>query len=82
MKIIYLHQYFNTPDMSGSTRSYEMAKRLVAWGHEVTIITSYREPTEKSSWFTTNESGIDVHSAENLIWLPGTKNTVRVTGDQ
>jgi len=61
MKILYLHQYFNTPGMSGSTRSYEMAKRLVAWGHEVSIITSYREPTEKSSWFTTNESGIDVH---------------------
>lgn len=29
MKIIYLDQYFNTPLMSGGTRSYEMAKRLI-----------------------------------------------------
>ncbi|MDR8470779.1 glycosyltransferase family 4 protein, partial [Acinetobacter baumannii] len=29
MRILYFHQYFNTPDMSGGTRSYEMARRLV-----------------------------------------------------
>jgi len=27
MRITYLHQYFNTPEMSGGTRSYEMARR-------------------------------------------------------
>jgi glycosyltransferase involved in cell wall biosynthesis len=42
MRIIYLHQYFNTPAQSGGTRSYEMARRLVAHGHEVTMITSDR----------------------------------------
>jgi glycosyltransferase involved in cell wall biosynthesis len=42
MRITYLHQYFNTPAQSGGTRSYEMARRLVARGHQVTMITSDR----------------------------------------
>ena len=49
MKIIYLHQYFNTPQMSGSTRSYEMARRFVAAGHEVHMITSSRERNNNAS---------------------------------
>lgn len=40
MKIIYLHQYFVTPDMSGGTRSYEFARRLVKMGHDVHLVTS------------------------------------------
>jgi glycosyltransferase involved in cell wall biosynthesis len=64
MRIIYLHQYFNTPDMAGSTRSYEMARRLVAVGHEVHMVTTWREPTNKKGWFATKEGGIQVH------WLP------------
>ncbi len=43
MKITYLHQYFNTPDMQGGTRSYEMARRLVSRGHEVHLITTSRD---------------------------------------
>lgn len=62
MRIIYLHQYFNTPEMSGGTRSYEMAKRLVASGHEVHIVTSWRNSDGRPfDWFTTSESGINVH---------------------
>lgn len=65
MKIIYLHQYFNTPEMSGGTRSYEMAKRMVAAGHEVHMVTSHREEQKKhKGWFTTDEAGIKVH------WYP------------
>jgi glycosyltransferase involved in cell wall biosynthesis len=64
MKIIYLHQYFNTPSMPGGTRSYEMARRLVAMGHEVNLVTSWREPDGRKGWFTTVEVGINVH------WLP------------
>lgn len=64
MRITYIHQYFNTPAMPGGTRSYEMARRLVARGHEVDMVTSYRESTEKSGWFETEEAGIRVH------WLP------------
>jgi glycosyltransferase involved in cell wall biosynthesis len=46
VKITYLHQYFNTPAMPGSTRSYEMARRLVAAGHDVHVITSSRTPKD------------------------------------
>ncbi|MDF1594374.1 MAG: glycosyltransferase family 4 protein [Desulfobacterales bacterium] len=49
MKIIYLHQYFNTPQMFGGTRSYEMARRFVAAGHEVHMITSSRERNNNAS---------------------------------
>lgn len=64
MKIIYLHQYFNTPEMSGGTRSYEMARRLVEMGHEVNMVTTFRKKTSKKGWFETVEKGIKVH------WLP------------
>lgn len=40
MRIIYLHQYFVTPQGSSGTRSYEFARRLVKNGHSVTMITS------------------------------------------
>jgi glycosyltransferase involved in cell wall biosynthesis len=65
MKIIYLHQYFNTPAMHGGTRSYELARRLVGMGHEVHMVTSDTQPTgDTRGWRETNESGIHVH------WLP------------
>jgi len=38
--ILYLHQYFATPDSSAGTRSYELAKRFVRSGHSVTLVTS------------------------------------------
>ena len=38
MKILYYHQYFQTRNSAGGTRSYEFSKRLVEIGHEVTII--------------------------------------------
>ncbi|MBW1637203.1 MAG: glycosyltransferase family 4 protein [Deltaproteobacteria bacterium] len=62
MKILYLHQYFNTPAMSGGTRSYEMARRFVQSGHEVHIITTSREGDHKSgSWRMEMVDGIHVH---------------------
>src|SRR5690554_6629882 len=36
--ILYFHQHFSTPAGSAGTRSYEMARRLLASGHEVTMI--------------------------------------------
>jgi len=65
MKIIYLHQYFNTPMMVGGTRSYEMGRRMVQAGHEVHMVTSNREPKHQVyDWFQTLEDGINVH------WYP------------
>lgn len=66
MRISYLHQYYNTPQMSGSTRSYEMARRLVSMGHEVNMVTSWREPCDKKGWFSTQDEGIKTY------WLPVT----------
>lgn len=63
MNIIYLHQYFNTPEMPGATRSYEMARRLVARGHRVQMITADRTGRARK-WRRTEEAGIDVH------WCP------------
>ncbi|MGO2275496.1 glycosyltransferase family 4 protein [Pseudoalteromonas nigrifaciens] len=40
MDILYLHQYFATPESNAGTRSYEMAKRFVKNGHSVTFVTS------------------------------------------
>lgn len=64
MRVIYLHQYFNTPKMGGGTRSFEMARRLVDKGHSVTLITSCRDQSSSKEWFVTDEAGINVH------WLP------------
>ncbi len=62
MRIIYLHQYFNTPLMTGGTRSYEMGRRLAAHGHEVHLITTRREgESQGAGWEVTEESGITVH---------------------
>ena len=60
MKILYLHQYFKTPGMAGGTRSFEMARRLVARGHEVHVVTARDAPGSRV-WTYTQESGIDVH---------------------
>lgn len=38
-KILYLHQYFNTNNQNGSTRSYEITKFLQSEGYDVTVIT-------------------------------------------
>lgn len=38
MKFLYFHQHFSTPMGSTGTRSYEMAQRLLARGHLVTMV--------------------------------------------
>lgn len=38
MHVLYFHQHFTTPDGSSSTRSYEIAKRLLTSGHRVTMV--------------------------------------------
>ncbi|MGC5052961.1 glycosyltransferase family 4 protein [Micromonospora sp. DT48] len=65
MKIVYLHQYFRTPQMSGGTRSFEFARRLVARGHEVHVVTSDTEPGDAplGSWRVSTEVGATVHWA-------------------
>jgi glycosyltransferase involved in cell wall biosynthesis len=65
VRIVYLHQYFNTPAMSGGTRSYEFARRFVEAGHEVHTITSVREGrADARGWRQEQIEGITVH------WFP------------
>lgn len=44
VRILYLHQFFMTRDGTGGTRSYEFARRLVADGHDVTMVTAAAGP--------------------------------------
>ncbi|WP_170963478.1 glycosyltransferase family 4 protein [Vibrio breoganii] len=60
MKIIYIHQYFRIPSMSGGVRSYQQAKRLVEDGHDVTIITSDVKNSFKG-WRKERYEGINIH---------------------
>ena len=46
MKILYIHQYFKTPNEPGGTRSYWISKELVKRGHQVTVITAERKGLE------------------------------------
>jgi glycosyltransferase involved in cell wall biosynthesis len=65
MRIVYLHQYFITPQMAGGSRSYEMARRLVAAGHEVHMVTSDQTGEDGGTrWRASVEAGINVH------WTP------------
>lgn len=64
MRVVYLHQYFVTPEMSGGTRSYEMARRLAAAGHEVHVVTTDQTARPGSApWRLSVESGVQVHWA-------------------
>jgi glycosyltransferase involved in cell wall biosynthesis len=38
MRVLYYHQHFSTPQGATGTRSYEMARRLVERGHQVTLV--------------------------------------------
>jgi len=56
VKILYIHQYFKTPNEGGSIRSYYLAKGLVDNGHQVTVITAHNYHYEIK-----NIDGIEVH---------------------
>lgn len=58
MKILYIHQYFKTPEEPGGTRSYWIAKELIKNGHKVTMITSSKMLNEKIK--RKNIDGIEV----------------------
>ncbi|GAA0499174.1 glycosyltransferase WbuB [Paractinoplanes deccanensis] len=62
MRIVYIHQYYCNPRMAGGIRSYEQARRLVARGHEVHVITTDITGGRRSlGWRRTDDDGIQVH---------------------
>ncbi len=64
MNIVYIHQYFRTPEEAGGTRSYFIARALVEAGHHVTMIGSKPEgQAESVKYYTTD--GFRVISIRN-----------------
>ncbi|WP_111668806.1 glycosyltransferase family 4 protein [Algoriphagus litoralis] len=57
MRLIYIHQYFRTPDQGGAVRSYHLAKGLVDAGIGVELITAHDEAHYDQRWI----DGIRVH---------------------
>lgn len=51
MNVLYVHQHFNTPSGATGTRSYFMAKALLARGHRVTMICGSYGTTGLTSHF-------------------------------
>lgn len=57
MKVIYVHQYFRTPQEGGAVRSYHLAKGLVEAGIDVEMITAGNQSGYDQKWI----DGIKVH---------------------
>lgn len=57
MKILYIHQYFRTPQEGGAIRSFYLAKSLVENGFEVEMITSKNQKKYQIKYI----EGIKVH---------------------
>ncbi len=57
MKVLILHQHFNTPEEGGAVRSYYLAKALAERGIAVTVITGYGG----SRYEVRHIEGIEVH---------------------
>lgn len=58
MNILYIHQYFLTPDDAAGTRSYWIAQELLKRGHKVTMLTTSSYIDNKVQ--KKNVDGIDV----------------------
>jgi glycosyltransferase involved in cell wall biosynthesis len=63
LKVLYIHQYFCTPNEPGGTRSYWFAKELIQAGYNVTMITSTNK--YKNIEGRCNIEGIDVIYIKN-----------------
>ena len=57
LKILYIHQYFKTPEEGGAIRSYYLARGLVEAGYEVEMITAHNRPAYEKK----DVEGITVH---------------------
>src|SRR6478736_9026947 len=57
MKVLILHQHFNSPEKGGALRSYYLAKALVDQGIETVMITGSNEKKYRQE----NYEGIEVH---------------------
>jgi len=63
MRIVYLHQFFLTRASASGTYPFEISRRLVERGHEVSVVAS-DQSGEGRGWRKTIEDGVHVH------WYP------------
>lgn len=63
MKILYIHQYFTTPDQSAATRSYWIAREFIKRGHKVVMIAA--TDGVKNEPGVVDVDGIEVHYVYN-----------------
>lgn len=57
MKVLLIHQFYNTPASGGAIRSYYLANALVEKGMEVVVITTHNASNIK----TITSEGIEIH---------------------
>jgi glycosyltransferase involved in cell wall biosynthesis len=57
MRILYLHQYFKTPEEGGAIRSYYLASAMAKAGHKVILLTSHNQ----KAYEVKEIKGIEVH---------------------
>lgn len=67
MRILYFHQHFTTRDGSGGTRSLELARELIARGHQVTMVCGQNSRSgldlpwdDAAGWYRGMIDGIDI----------------------
>lgn len=76
MKIVIVYQYFGTPAGGWSTRVYEQAKRWVASGAEVTVITSpYYKSDIKADGFISKQ---EVDGIKLVVIDAGDSNKISI----
>lgn len=61
MKLLYIVQYFNYPDQTGSTRPYDLAAAFVKNGYDVTVLTSDESGNAKQKWTLIERDGLKVY---------------------
>lgn len=71
MRIWLVNHYALSPDSSGGTRHYDLAKKLVEYGHEVTIIAaSFNHWTKRDEHCRDGQLfATSTHAGVNFIWL-------------
>ena len=73
MRVLYLIQYFTTPDQSGSARAYDLVRYLVDRGHEVTVITGnvhyHARTSTTAGWKLFSQDGRGRLRVVRIGWL-------------
>lgn len=67
MRVVYLHQYFLTPDQSGGIRSFQFARALVERGHDVHVVSATTPRAARVRPATPEEVRVDDSEPGRLV---------------